>query len=65
MNSALRYDIGDMATEKENEHIIHKAEGSMFTWCEICREEEICCECKDTEPKKSMCIYCETSGRRI
>lgn len=61
----LIYDMSYMPTEKENEHIIHKAEGDMFTWCEYCREEEICPKCKDSEPAKSNCVECETSGRRI
>lgn len=62
----LIYDTCDMPTEKQNEHIIHKAEGAIFTWCEYCREEDACPICNGNQRKDGGdCIACEGSGRKI
>jgi len=60
------YDSGHLPTDEHNEHIIHKAEGDMFTWCSLCREEEICLKCNGNGIINGIdCIDCESSGRRL
>lgn len=62
----LAYDFSDIPTEKQNEHAIHKTEGAMFTWCEYCRDEEMCMVCYGVGSKEGLpCDDCESSGRRI
>ena len=66
MSYPPKYEMGDMPTEKENEHAIHKSEGSIFTWCEYCRMEEFCIDCQGTGLiKGDLCDACESSGRKI
>jgi DnaJ-class molecular chaperone len=56
----------DQPTEKEREHQIHKVEGTYYSWCEICVDEEICPDCKGTGSiNGKFCDNCESSGRRI
>lgn len=62
----LIYNSNDMPTQKDKEHEMHRAEGEMFTWCEICRQEEICIKCNGNGSIDNIpCIECESSGRRI
>lgn len=66
MNAQREKEFDHLPTEEENEHIIHKSEGSMHSWCSICRSEEICLECRGTGSKNGKdCVACETSGRRL
>lgn len=56
----------DIPTGEQNEHAIHKAEGSMFRWCSICKEEELCIPCNGEGEKRGIeCVDCEGSGRRL
>ena len=62
----LVYDFGDSPTEKQSEHHIHKSQGDYYSWCEICKSEEICPTCEGTGLfNGNDCLACESSGRRM
>lgn len=66
MNPFVKYDESDKPTEHQIEHIMHKAEGHIFTWCEYRRDEEICPDCKGSGSiDGKFCDACESSGRKL
>jgi len=53
-------------TSKERDHELHKEEGEIYSWCEYCREDEICEHCEGNGTRNfTDCFFCEGSGRRI